>query len=96
LIGRSIIVKSIVLDNGNIIKYVDDIETYKPQLIGKNSMYELAGSYNPLDPYLTLKKFEYIERDVTDYNELRTKHQEYWEFQCQFFVFTKHIITMEG
>lgn len=63
-------IKNIVLDNGDVIQYVNDIEIYKPQFIDKNSMYELAGSYNPLDSYLTLKKFEYIERDVTDCNLL--------------------------
>lgn len=88
-------IKNIVLDNGSIIKYVDDIETYEPQFIGQNSMYELAGNYNPLDPYLTLKKFDYIERDVTDYNLLRTKHQGYWDFQCQFIIFTKNIVTID-
>lgn len=91
-------IKNIVLHNGNVVRYVNDINEYRPrlQLISNNIMYELAGSYNPTDPYLTFKKFKFIERDIKDVNELRTKHQEYWEYQCQFFVFTKHIITMEG
>lgn len=90
-------IKNIVLDNGNIIHYVNDINEYKPQSIDDNIMYELADSYNPTaDPYLTFKKFECIERDLLDFNELKTKHQEYWEYQCQFFIFTRHIITMEG
>jgi len=89
-------VKNIILDNGDIIHYVNDINEYKPQSISDNTMYELAGSYNPTDPYLTFKKFEYRERDVIVFNELRPKHQGYWKYQCQFFVFTKHIITMEG
>lgn len=90
-------VKNIVLDNGDVIHYVNEnINEYKSELIGVDTMYELVGSYNITDPYLSLKKFEFMERDVTDFNELRTKHQEYWEYQCQFFVFTKHIITMEG
>jgi len=90
-------VKNIVLDNGNVIHYVNDINEYKPQSIDDNIMYELADSYNPTDLYyLTFKKFEFIERDLLDFNELKTKHQEYWEYQCQFFIFTRHIITMEG
>lgn len=90
-------VKNIVLDNGNVIHYVNDINEYKPQSIDDNIMYELADSYNSTDLYyLTFKKFEFIERDLLDFNELKTKHQEYWEYQCQFFIFTRHIITMEG
>lgn len=90
-------VKNIVLDNGNVIHYVNDINEYKLQSIDDNIMYELADSYNPTDLYyLTFKKFEFIERDLLDFNELKTKHQEYWEYQCQFFIFTRHIITMEG
>ena len=73
-------VKNIILDNGDIIHYVNDINEYKPQSIGNNTVYELAGSYNPTDPYLSLKKFKFMERDVIDFEELRTKHQELWEF----------------
>jgi len=90
-------IKNIVLDNGNVVHYVNDINKYKPLSIYNNIMYELADSYNPTDLYyLTFKKFEFIERDLLDFNELKTKHQEYWEYQCQFFIFTRHIITMEG
>lgn len=67
-------VKNIVLDNGNVIHYVNDINEYKPQSIDDNIMYELADSYNPTDLYyLTFKKFEFIERDLLDFNELKTK-----------------------
>lgn len=89
-------VKNIVLDNGDVIHYVNEnINEYKSELIGVDTMYELVGSYNITDPYLSLKKFEFMERDVIDFNELRTKHQEFWEFQCELFIFTRHIITME-
>ncbi len=89
-------IKNILLDNGDVIHYVNDINEYKPQSIDDSTMYELAGSYTITDPYLTFKKFRFMEQDVTDFNELRTKHRKYWEYQCRFFVFTKHIITMEG
>lgn len=89
-------IKSIVLDNGDVIDYIDDINNATPQFVGKNIIYELTGSYNPTDQYLTFKEFKRTERTITEYNSLRTKHQEYWEFQCQFLIFTKHIITMEG
>lgn len=89
-------IKNIVLDNGNVIQYVNNIKEYKPQFIGKNSMYELSDSYNPNDLFLTFLKFEYVKRDVTVFNQLTPIHQEFWEFQCQFLVFTKNIVTMEG